>query len=61
MPSQTIEQEAAEWEKDAQKIADEWREKLSHPATKALLKEGKIHVSPLITKLLSAYPPKSGG
>lgn len=58
-PTAEEQKELDELTADLQKQADEWRAKLADPATKALIASGKLTVSPMVTSLLAAFPPRS--
>jgi hypothetical protein len=52
-------------EEDGQKMlellqqeADRWREKLARPEVQRQVKAGLLVVSPLVEKLMSAFPPR---
>jgi hypothetical protein len=41
-----------------QRVADEWRERLEHPALRAMIQSGQAVVNPLVEELLRAFPPR---
>lgn len=49
--------EVQELEKRMQKLADQWRERIKDPATKAGLEAGVLVLSPLVKDLLRTFPP----
>lgn len=55
----TIEQEAEATIKSLQKQAEAWRKRLADPILVKLIKDNKVHISPLILKLIVAFPPPS--
>lgn len=52
-------QEADDLHNRLQKLADEWRKRLSNPVLKNMVESGQMQISPLIKKLLAAFPPAS--
>lgn len=55
--NQNEDQEADRMLKSLEEQAEAWREKLKVPATQELIRQGKLQLSPLVKKLLSAFPP----
>lgn len=57
-PEQPVtEQEAQELEAHLRRLAEQWRARLSDPATRREIEAGKLKVSPLVQQLLAAFPP----
>lgn len=58
-PSQNPSQEAAKLESHLKRIAQQWHQRLADPLIQAQVKSGQIQISPLVRRLLEAYPPES--
>ena len=53
-----MDQEAASLLKSLEEQAQTWRQRLQDPGMQALITSGKMQVSPLVARLLEAFPQK---
>lgn len=54
---ESLEAESQELEGNLRKLAEKWRAKLADPLVQQMVKSGQMVVSPLVQKLLAAFPP----
>jgi hypothetical protein len=47
-----------EMDAEMRRVAEAWHQKLAQPATKLLVEQGTLTVSPLVRNLLKLYPQK---
>lgn len=53
------EEEANQMLAKLRQMAQEWRTRLDDPVIQSMVKSGQMQISPLVEKLLRAFPPKS--
>lgn len=56
-PESQSDQEEEQTLESLRNLANQWRKRLQDPVTQALVKSGQAQISPLVRKLLAAFPP----